>query len=160
MKYFLTVLLYLLLQHPAAGQSNLDKNIVFDYFQNQRFEEAIAYLTPMLNADTDNLQVLSYLGYANYMNERPGIAQEYFLKMIDLDSNNISALEYLTRIDNGKHPDIGLGYIHRLIQLQPNKASHYRETAALFYRKHMMDSARFYYCEAYRLSPTDQKNDA
>lgn len=160
MKYYLTLLLYLLLQHPAAGQSKPDKNIIFDYFQNQQFAEAIFYLTPILSADTNCLQVLSYLGYANYMNENPGIAQDYFLKIIKLDSDNISALEYLIRIDNGKHPDKGLGYVHRLIQLQPDKAAHYREMAGLFSRKRIIDSALLYYSEAYRLSPMDPKNAA
>lgn len=160
MKYYLTVLLYLLLRHPAAGQSRPDKNIIFDYFQNQRFEEAMSYLNPILSADSNNLQVLSYLGYANYMNENPAAAQDYFLKIIELDSNNISALEYLIRIDNGKHPDKGIGYSYRLIQLQPRKAGHYRKIAGLFSRKRIIDSARLYDSAAYSISPTDPKNAA
>jgi len=160
MKIYLTALLYLFQQISVYGQAIPDRNIMLDYFQNQQFEEAISYLTPALARDSDNVQILGYLGYANYMDERPESALYYFSKIITLDSNNISALEYLLRIDNGKHAGDDLLYARRLIQLQPGKPAHYREIARIFSRSHAQDSAFRYYSKAYEFAPADPKNAA
>jgi hypothetical protein len=50
-----------------AQSTVIDKNKVGDYFQNQQFEEAIRYLAPALQSDSNNVPLLGYTGYAYYM---------------------------------------------------------------------------------------------
>jgi len=49
---------------PAGRQSK-----VMILFQDQQFDEALNYLSPVLKADSDNVPVLNYTGYAYYMSD-------------------------------------------------------------------------------------------
>jgi tetratricopeptide (TPR) repeat protein len=135
-----------------------DKNIVMDYFQNQQFTEAIDYLQPAFTADSTNLTVLSWLGYANYMNEDKQASEACNLRILRLDSNNISALSYLVNLNKDDAHVIAMGYALRLITLQPNKAVWWRTMGDLFRRSNEIDSAIIYHRHAYELAPTDNKN--
>lgn len=141
-----------------AQSSSIDKNKVMDFFQNQQFEEAISYISPAVAVDTLNIQLLGYLGYANYMNDNTKAAEKYYQGIFNIDSNNISAIQYLAIINKNESPDRALQFTRRLVNLQPNKAVNYRSMAELFRRKDKKDSALLYYNNAYQLSPNDYKN--
>jgi hypothetical protein len=99
-----------------------DKNIVMDYFQNQQFTEAIDYLQPAFTADSSNLTVLGWLGYANYMSEDRIASQAYNLRILQLDSSNISALSYLVTLNKDDAHVIAMTFAARLINCQaPNR---------------------------------------
>ena len=73
----------------------VDKDKVMDLFQDQQFEEAIGYLSPVLKADSDNLPVLTYAGYAYYMQDNEAAAVACYRRMLDVDSNSVTGLHYL-----------------------------------------------------------------
>ena len=79
----------------ASADAQTDKSRVMDYFQNQEFTEAIDYLSPALKADSGNVTVLGWAGYAYYMSDKTREAGNCFRKVVAVDSNNISALHYL-----------------------------------------------------------------
>ena len=141
----------------AAQTSSIDKSKVLDYFQNQQFDEAISYLQPALGNDSANLPVLSFLGYAYYMNESNRAAEQCYLKMYRLDSNNITACHYLAAIYNQHQIEGAQRFTFRLISLQPAKAAYYRNMGELLSRKNQKDSALLYYDQAYRLAPADAR---
>jgi tetratricopeptide (TPR) repeat protein len=148
-----------LLVYSANAQSiTLDKNRVMDFFQNQQFDEAINYLSPFAVTDSSNLQLLSFLGYANYMNDDAKAAEKYYQRIFSIDSNNITANQYLANLKSNQSTDEAQPFLRRLMNLQPGKASHYRSMANLFQRKNQKDSALVYYNRAYQLSPNDFKN--
>ena len=66
---FIFLVSFLLIYSTNAQPITLDKNKVMDFFQNQQFDEAINYLSPFAVNDSSNLQLLSFPGYANYMND-------------------------------------------------------------------------------------------
>jgi tetratricopeptide (TPR) repeat protein len=138
--------------------TSIDKNKVLDFFQNQQFDEAISYITPAASIDSQNIQLLSYLGYANYMNDNTDAAEKYYQQIVNIDSNNISAIQYLAILNKNDNPNQALVFTRRLINLQPNKASYYRNMAELFRRTEKTDSAFLYFNKAYQLSPKDYKN--
>jgi tetratricopeptide (TPR) repeat protein len=140
------------------SQSSIDKTKVMDYFQNQQFEEAINYLMPAVTNDSANLQLLGFLAYANYMNDNIPAAKKYYQEMFVIDSNNISANQYLASINTSSNPVLAQQFVHRLIILQPAKASYCRNIAELFKKINQKDSALVYYNRAYELTPTDYKN--
>jgi len=143
---------------PLNGQS-VDREKITEYFQNQQFEEAIDYLQPEYLKDSNNLQVLSYLGYAYYMNDVRRKAEPCFRKILSVDSNNIPANQWLANIYIGKNqfPE-AVSYIRRLIRLVPGRASYYRLMGGIYRQQQLKDSALLYYQYAYQLSPDDPKN--
>lgn len=145
--------------HSAHAQSGtVDKNKVMDFFQNQQFDEALSYLLPAVLADTQNIQLLGYLGYANYMSDNTKAAEKYYQDIFNIDSANIFAIQYLAIINKNESPDRALQFTRRLIYLQPGKAAHYRSMAEIFRRREKKDSAFLYYSKAYELAPKDYKN--
>lgn len=135
-----------------------DRNIVMDYFQDQQFAEAIDYLQPAFTADSDNINVLGWLGYASYMNDDKPASERYNIRILQLDSNNISALSYLVTLNRDDAYVIAMGFAARLIRLQPNKALWWRTMGELFRRSNEIDSAILYHRHACELAPADPKN--
>src|SRR5688500_8182681 len=92
MKIFLLTLATLIFFSDSFAQNaSFNKNQVLEYFQGQEYEEAIAYMQPVFLADSSNLELLGFLGYANYMNDNMKAAETYYQKMFQLDSNNLTA---------------------------------------------------------------------
>jgi len=135
-----------------------DKNAVMDYFQNQQFAEAIDYLQPAVAADSNNISVLAWLGYASYMNDDKPASENYNARIFRLDSTNISALFYLVTLNRDDAHVIAMEFARRLVNLQPNKALWWRTMGELFRRSNEIDSAVVYHRHAYELAPTDPKN--
>ena len=149
---------FLFICHISAQPNTIDKNKVMDFFQNQQFDEAIDYLMPVASMDSDNLQLLGFLGYANYMNDNMPAAEKYYQRIFSIDSNNVAANQYLASINSNSNPDKAKMFTARLINIRPNKASYYRNMADLLRRRNQKDSALLYYNRAYNLSPNDFKN--
>jgi Tfp pilus assembly protein PilF len=147
----------ILFVYSTGAQTSFDKNKISDFFQNQQYEDAINYLTPILDTDPKNISLLGYMGYANYMNDNENAAEKYYRQIYDIDSANIAAISYLGILTKIENPGESLSFYRRLVNLQPTKASHYRNMAELLKRK-QPDTALFFYNKAYQLLPTDQKN--
>lgn len=137
-----------------------DRNIVMDFFQNQQFGEAIDYLQPAFTSDSNNINTLSWLGYATYMNDDKPASERYNTRIFQLDSNNISALSYLVTLNKEDAYVMAMDYTARLIRLQPNKPLWWRTMGDLFRRSNEIDSAIIYHRHAYELAPADYKNAA
>jgi len=149
---------FLFVYSTNAQPITLDKSKVMDFFQSQQFDEAISYLSPFEATDSSNLQLLSFLGYANYMNDDAKTAEKYYQRIFSIDSNNIAANQYLANLKSSQSPEEATSFLRRLICLQPGKAAYCRNLANLFHRKNQTDSAWLYYNRAYQLSPNDFKN--
>ncbi|HEY6900286.1 MAG TPA: tetratricopeptide repeat protein [Puia sp.] len=143
----------------AVQQPAVDKARVMDFFQNQEFSEAIEYLSPAVRADSGNVQVLSWAGYAYYMTDRLTESGNCFRKIVSLDSNNVSALHYLVLLELGESAGGGdaLGYAQHLLTLQPSRAVWWRTVGECWRRKNKGDSALPYFERAYELAPRDGK---
>ncbi len=142
----------------SAQPSSIDKNKVLDYFQEQQFDEAIAYLQPVVAGDSANQQALRYLAYAYYMSESIKPAQQCYNRMFANDSVNVTANHYLATIYYNRDPDLALEFFARLIRLQPNMAHYYRGLGELLSRKKLKDSALIFLNQAYAMAPGDSRN--
>lgn len=135
----------------------VDKDKVMDLFEDQQFDEAIDYLRPVLKADSDNLPVLTYAGYAYYMEDNEAAATACYRRMLGIDSNSITALHYLVLLLQNNDPGEALEHANRLLGLQPSKAVWWRTVGELWRRKQHPDSALVYLQRAYALAPADIK---
>ena len=138
----------------------VDKERVMDFFQDQQYEEALGYLSPVLQADSDNLPVLNYAGYAYFMNDNVAAAIACYHRMLGVDSNSITALHYLVALLENSDATEALDHALRLVQLQPKKAAWWRSAGELLGRNKMPDSAMVYLWRAYLLAPGDVKTVA
>jgi tetratricopeptide (TPR) repeat protein len=141
----------------------VDKDKIMDLFQDQQFDEAVSYLSPVLKADSDNIPVLTYAGYAYYMQDNEAAAVACYRRLIAVDSNSITGLHYLVLLlqNSSSSESAGsseaLGYASRLLALQPSKAVWWRTMGELFRRVQRPDSALAYLERAYALAPSDLK---
>jgi tetratricopeptide (TPR) repeat protein len=135
----------------------VDKDKVMDLFQDQQFDAAIAYLSPVLKADSDNMPVLTYTGYAYYMEDNEAAATACYRRMVAVDSNSITGLHYLVLLLQNNETGAALSYAARLLALQPTKAVWWRTVGELWRRQQRPDSALSYLERAYVLAPTDLK---
>src|SRR5580692_8242557 len=110
----------------AAQPAMYSKNAVMDFFQNQQFEEAIAYLSPILQADSGDLDLLGYAGYAYFMSDNSRAAATCYRHMLALDSSNVAALHYLVLIRSNEDPEEAYNYAAQLLQLQPDREPWWR----------------------------------
>jgi tetratricopeptide (TPR) repeat protein len=144
----------------AANSSLYDRVVVLNYLQNQEYDEAVAYLAPILKADSGNAGLLGYAGYAYYETEDYRSAGACYQRLLEIDSNNIPALHYLLLIGMNDHPAESLDYARRLVQLQKGRAPWWRMQGELFGRVNQRDSALIYFDRAYVLAPNDLRTIA
>lgn len=135
----------------------VDKDKVMDLFQDQQFDEAINYLSPVLKSDSDNMPVLTYAGYAYYMEDNEAAATACYRRLIGVDSNSITGLHYLVLLLQNSLSSEALSYASKLLALQPTKAVPWRTVGELWRRQQKPDSALAYLRRAYSLAPTDLK---
>lgn len=157
---FLIIALLFQIHKISAQPPRFDKNIVMDLFQNMQYEDAIDYLLAAEKTDSLNMQILGYLGYAFHMNEDQSNASKCYQKMLNIDSNNVSANQYFSSIYSNAEPESARIYMRRLLNGNPSKAVYQRKMGDLFRRSNQKDSAFVYYEQAFRLSPSDNRNGA
>lgn len=139
----------------AVAQS-ADKNRVMEYLQEQRYEDAISYLKPVINdADTKDLSLLAYTYYqAGKIPE----ATETYNKVLLLDSNYVVAHQYLASIKyQQEQPLNALIHYKRIVQLQPQNATAWKQLSFAGFAGFLNDSAFVWLEKAYVLKPTDPK---
>lgn len=124
-----------------------------EYFQEQEYSAALDYLRPSLEADSGNILLLGWAGYAWYMSDRPRESGDCYRRALSLDSSNITALHYLLLLGDSLSTE--MDYAQRLIALQPGKSAWWRIVGGLWAKKGKGDSAFGCYDRAYRLAPGD-----
>ena len=114
----------------SAAQPGVDKARVMEYFQEQEFAAAIDYLRPALEADSANVLLLGWAGYAWYMSDHFRESEDCYRRVLRVDSGNVSALHYLLLI--GDSVSVEMDYARRLVALQPRKSAWWRIMGGLW----------------------------
>ncbi|MGI4022949.1 MAG: hypothetical protein ACRYFA_15710 [Janthinobacterium lividum] len=81
-----------------AQQSSFNDAQLIDFYQNQRFAEAAAYLKNSFPEPITDLKVLSRFAYANQMAGKLPEAESYYLRIYNQDSTSIPVLLNLASI--------------------------------------------------------------
>jgi tetratricopeptide (TPR) repeat protein len=148
------------LGEAARFAGGVDKEKIMDLFQDQQYDEAVNYLSPVLKADSNNVPVLSYTGYAYYMQDDEQAAIACYRRMLAVDSNSVTGLHYLVLLLQGTDDREALNDAMRLVQLQPAKPARWRSVGNLWRKNQQPDSALAYLSRAYELAPGDLKTVA
>jgi tetratricopeptide (TPR) repeat protein len=148
------------LGEAARFAGGVDKEKIMDLFQDQQYDEAVNYLSPVLKADSNNVPVLNYTGYAYYMQDNEQAAIACYRRMLAIDSNSVTGLHYLVLLLQGTDDTEALTDAMRLVQLQPAKPARWRSVGNLWRKNQQPDSALSYLGRAYELAPGDLKTVA
>jgi hypothetical protein len=57
---FFCLITFLFNFNSSAQSTTLDKSKVIDFFQNQQYDDAINYLLPRVNNDSNNIETLGF----------------------------------------------------------------------------------------------------
>lgn len=142
-------------QVQLTAKNSFDKATILNHLQNQEYEEAIGYLSPLLQADSANSALLGYAGYAYFMNEDYSSSARCYHRLLGMDSVSVPALHYLLLMEISDQPAAAKGYAIRLVQLQPDRAVWWRSLGEIMARAMDKDSALYCYNMAHVLAPHD-----
>lgn len=102
MKYqpiLLTILLFFAINSYAQETRKTDDALLLEYYQNQRFSDALSYLKTIYTEPVTDAKELSRLAYTSNMARLLPDAESYYQRIYDKDSTNQLVLYSLASIN-------------------------------------------------------------
>ncbi|MBO9619446.1 MAG: hypothetical protein J7539_10465 [Niabella sp.] len=134
------------------GQAGYNRAKLDEYYQNQDYEQALAYLQSIVPADTN--EYLFDLGYVTYMNGHAKEARAIFTTLYHKDSSSCAPQIYLALLfEQNRIYDSALFYYQNLTRLLPKNYKYWQAGARQWARLNYTDSAVAYAQKSYQLNP-------
>jgi tetratricopeptide (TPR) repeat protein len=101
MKYSYLLLLFTLATWVCRAQpsSSIDNSRLIDFYQTQRYADALNYLKSVYPEPVTDVQALSQLAYSSRMSNHLNDADAYYQRIYNSDSTNMGALYNLASIN-------------------------------------------------------------
>ncbi|RZL48267.1 MAG: tetratricopeptide repeat protein [Pedobacter sp.] len=135
------------------AQSVIDREKLLDYYQTQRYAEAVKYLQTIYPEDTQDVKALSQIAYCYMMSGKLPDAEKNYQKINQLQPNTLSVLFSLANINSRRGNHIAAtGYLLEIVKLDSNNFKVYKQLADL------TDSTKLklsYLKKANKLNPTE-----
>ncbi|AZI25917.1 hypothetical protein EA772_11390 [Pedobacter sp. G11] len=156
MKKLLIICMLFSLQ--ALGQAQtvaIDKEKIFDLYQNQRYAEAGEYLKTSYGSETTDLKALTQIGYCFLMAGNNVEAEKYYAKADAIQPGNLPILFSLASINTRRgNTEKAKLYYGNIVKLDSNNFIVYKLLANLYLSD--KDSLKMVYLlKANKLVPTD-----
>lgn len=153
---FLILAGYWLLPANAQSKDSINKALVFNWLQEQQYEQAVNYLQNRVSPG--NISHLALLGYAWYQTGKWPETISTYQQILLLDSQHISAHQYLAAIYMQQDkPAEAIPHYQKLIALRPRQAVYYKQIGFAWLANHAADSGLAYLQKAWTLNPADPK---
>ena len=154
-KLFVIILSYLLGINHAFSQTVNDATLL-DYYQGQRYIEAVTYLKGIYQEPIKDATALRNLAYASQMASKLADAENYYQRLYDLDSTKLNVLTSLAGINLRRgNLDKAARYYNKLIAVDSNNFIVTRQLADIAYRKSDTSSYVKYLSKANYLNAED-----
>jgi tetratricopeptide (TPR) repeat protein len=158
MKSFLVSFLFFCLLTPVFAQLSAkpDDALLMEYFQSQRYNEAVEYLKKNFPEPITDLKVLSRLAYSSQMANKLTDAEGYYQRAYNLDTTKQNILFNMAGINlrRGNFPKAEQ-YYKKLISRDTGNFAVYNQLGNLCERKNDTLSAIGYFEHANRINPSD-----
>src|ERR1700750_2992386 len=82
-----------------AQEQKADEALLLEYYQNQRFADALDYLKKTYPEPINDLKVISSLAYTSQMAGKLADAEAYYQRIYEKDSTNVALLFSLGNIN-------------------------------------------------------------
>ncbi|NNU32989.1 tetratricopeptide repeat protein [Mucilaginibacter sp. S1162] len=127
-----------------------------EYYQNQRFADALSYLKSIYTEPVTDTKELSRLAYTSAMAKLLPAAADYYQRIYDSDSTNQSVLYNLASINqrrgNSKSAEL---YFKKLVLLDTLNFNAYTSLAQISFTKGDIKNQISYLEKANKLNPVD-----
>jgi tetratricopeptide (TPR) repeat protein len=155
------LLILFLLAHLAATVSaqqsaKADNDLLLDYYQNQRFVEALDYLKKIYTEPVIDTKALASLAYTAQMAGRLPDAEGYYQRIYDKDSTNIAILFSMGSINAHRGNNAKAIIFYKKILLKDSTNFNvYKQLATLSQNMGNLPSALTYFQKANTINPVE-----
>lgn len=130
--------------------------LLLEYYQNQRFADALGYLRKTYPEPVTDTKILSSLAYTSQMAGKLADAESYYLRIYQTDSTSVSLLYNLGNLNlrrgnNGK----ALVYFKKILQKDSSNFNVYKQLAAISYNTGNIKADSAYLQKANQINPID-----
>ncbi len=155
-KYLALSLLAFIAVTTFAQQQKANDELLLDYYQNQRFTEALDYLKNTYPEPVTDLKILSSLAYTSQMAGKLADADAYYQRIYEKDSTSIALLFSLGNINvrRGNHAK-ALIYYKKILLRDSTNFNVYKQLATLWQNMGNFPSTITYLQKANVLNPVD-----
>ncbi|MDB5157812.1 MAG: hypothetical protein JWR50_2519, partial [Mucilaginibacter sp.] len=157
-----TLLLFVLLSIIITGVCHAqqarkaDDALLLDYYQNQRFADALTYLKSVYPEPVADIKELSRLAYTSSMAHRPVEAEGYYQQIYDKDTTNVSVIYNLAGINQRRNNNSKAEfYYKKLVVIDSTNFNAYNNLAQLYRDKGDLKSEISNFEKANYLNPVD-----
>jgi tetratricopeptide (TPR) repeat protein len=139
-----------------AQQQKADETLLLEYYQSQRFGEALDYLKKTYPEPVTDLKTLSSLAYTSQMAGKLADAGDYYQRIYDKDSTNIALLFSMGTINLRRGNNVkALVYYKKILLRDSTNFNVYKQMATLSQNMGNYPSAIIYLQKANVLNPAD-----
>lgn len=158
MKLYLLPILFICISMASSAQQT-DKTgdaLLLEYYQNQRFTDALDYLRKTYPEPITDTKTLSALAYTSQMAGKLADAESYYLRIFQKDSTSTSLLYNLGNLNlrrgnNGK----ALIYFRKILQKDSTNFNVYKQLAAISFNTGALKADSGYLQKANQINPID-----
>lgn len=151
--YFLLLMVFS--QQCDAQSALVDKEKLFDLYQNQKYADAALYLKSIFTDSTTDQKALTQIGYCFLMAGNNVEAEKYYSKAYQLQPQSLPILFSLGSISSRRgNQQMAKKYYGEIVQIDSNNFSVYKLLANLY--PSVKDSMKLVYLlKANRLNPNE-----
>jgi len=155
--YLLPILLICVANSLFAQQTDKSGDaLLLEYYQNQRFADALDYIKKANPEPVTDAKVLSSLAYTSQMAGKLTDAEGYYLRIYQKDSTSISLLYNLGNLNlrrgnNGK----ALVYFKKILEKDSTNFNVYKQLATISYNIGNLKADSNYLQKANQINPVD-----
>jgi tetratricopeptide (TPR) repeat protein len=115
-----------------TGVKGQDADTLLQFYQTQRYADALQYLQGFVKEDTSDTKTLTQLGYLNLMVGKLPEAEKIYLKIYDTDTSNLPVLFNLALLQVKRGQDAkAIHYYKAIVALDSNNLAAYKKLASL-----------------------------
>jgi tetratricopeptide (TPR) repeat protein len=158
MKAYLLLIIITCVSITSSAQQT-DKSgdaLLLEYYQNQRFADALDYLRKTYPEPITDAKILSSLAYTSQMAGKLADAEGYYLRIYQKDSTSVSLLYNLGNLNlrrgnNGK----ALVYFKKILQKDSTNFNVYKQLATISFNSGDLKADSVYLQKANTINPVD-----
>lgn len=158
MKTNLLPILFIIVSITSSAQQAYKSGdaLLLEYYQNQRFADALDYLKKTYPEPITNSKILSSMAYSSQMAGNLADAEGYYLRIYKQDSTSVSLLYNLGNLNlrrgnNGK----ALVYFKKILQKDSTNFNVYKQLATIAYNTGDIKADSGYLQKANQINPVD-----
>lgn len=159
MKYLSISFVFLVIfatEGRAQETRKTDDALLLEYYQNQRFAEALSYLKSIYTEPVTDAKELTRLAYTAVMAKLLPDAADYYQRVYDRDSTNQSVLYNLASINQRRgNNNKAEFYFKKLVVLDTANFNAYNRLGQINRDKADLKNEVYYFEKANKLNPTD-----